>query len=102
MAQSVGLAMSWKPAATANDWDRWKKAEVVPPMTITRVTIEGEIQGKRAKMEITQGFIEMQGQLKRANEALKAVDAILIEAKATMRQISWKDIQQLCREGLGQ
>jgi hypothetical protein len=60
--------MSWKPPATANDWERWKRAEITPPMQIERVTMEGIIQGKRAKMDVTQQFIAMQDELKRLKE----------------------------------
>ncbi len=100
--------MSWKPSATANDWDRWKRAEVAPPMTIERVTIEGLIQGKRAKLEATQGFIQMQEQAKRSGEALREMLGIASNKALTETMSgnaldhSWRTIERLCRDGLGE
>ena len=60
--------MTYKRPATANDWQRWKASDQSHTMTIERVTIEGLIQGKRAKMDITQLFIGMQAELKALKE----------------------------------
>jgi hypothetical protein len=51
--------MSYKPAATANDFQRWKSADITPPMQIERVVLEGIIQNKRAKFDITAEFARL-------------------------------------------
>ncbi len=50
---------NWKPNATANDWQRWKKDGGMPRLKITRVVVEGVCEGKIVKFDATQQYLSM-------------------------------------------
>jgi hypothetical protein len=49
----------WKPNATANDWQRWKKAGGMSGIKITKVVLEGVYEGKVIKLDATQQYLDM-------------------------------------------